>query len=248
MLQFFPNQLIHTGFLFEYNTYGENGSNTTTIAVPVPVELISFTADVDGNVVTLFWQTATETNNQGFEIERQVGNKQSAVDNWNKVGFVEGKGTTTEIQSYLFTDKPEPGIPALPAGRYKYRLKQIDFDGTFAYSPEVEAEVEVKAPNAFSLEQNYPNPFNPSTKIKYTIPNVIANEVKQSQLITFKVYDILGNEVATLVNEEQAPGVYEVEFNSSSHSGEVRNLPSGIYFYQLKAGQFVETKKMVLMK
>ena len=90
---------------------------------------------------------------------------------------MEGKGTTTEIQSYSFTDKPEPG-------KYKYRLKQIDFDGTFAYSPEVEAEV--KAPNVFSLEQNYPNPFNPTTKIKYTIPDVIANEAKQSQLVTIK--------------------------------------------------------------
>ena len=144
----------YTYKVIAYNDFGENSSNTTTIAVPVPVELISFTAEVDGNVVTLFWQTATETNNSGFEIERQVGNKQSAACNWDKVGFVEGKGTTTEIQSYSFTDKPEPGT-------YKYRLKQIDFDGTFAYSPEVEAEV--KAPNVFSLEQNYPNPFNPST-------------------------------------------------------------------------------------
>ena len=122
-------------------------------------------------------------------------------------------------------------------------MKQIDFDGTFAYSSEVEAEV--KAPNVFSLEQNYPNPFNPTTKIKYTIPNVIANEAKQSQLVTLKVYDILGNEVATLVNEEQPPGIYEIEFSTSSG---IRNLVSGIYFYQLKAGSFIETKKMILLK
>jgi hypothetical protein len=102
--------------------------------------------------------------------------------------------------------------------------------------------------NNFNLEQNYPNPFNPTTKIKYTIPKVIANEVKQSQLVTLKVYDILGNEVATLVNEEQAPGVYEVEFNTSSSFRLVRNLTSGIYFYQLKAGSFIETKKMSLIK
>jgi hypothetical protein len=98
----------------------------------------------------------------------------------------------------------------------------------------------------FSLEQNYPNPFNPNTTIRYSIPSVIANEVKQSQLVTLKVYDVLGNEIATLVNEEQTAGKYEIEFES--HSGEVRNLVSGIYFYQLKAGEFMETKKMLLLK
>ena len=104
-------------------------------------------------------------------------------------------------------------------------------------------------PNSFYLYQNSPNPFNPTTIIKYKIPNVIASGAKQSQFVTLKVYDVLGNEVATLVNEEKSSGTYEVEFNSqSSHSGEVRNLPSGIYFYKLKAGSFVDTKKMVLMK
>jgi hypothetical protein len=98
----------------------------------------------------------------------------------------------------------------------------------------------------FGLEQNYPNPFNPSTKIKYTIPSVIASETKQSQLVTLKVYDVLGNEIATLVNEEKPAGSYEVEFES--HSGSVRNLSSGIYFYKLQAGSFIETKKMLLMK
>jgi hypothetical protein len=124
-------------------------------------------------------------------------------------------------------------------GNYIYRLKQIDFDGTFAYSSEV--EVEVKAPNVFALEQNYPNPFNPSTKIKYSIPDGNANEVKQSQQVSLKVYDILGNEVVTLVNEEQTAGSYEIEFDAS-------NFPSGIYFYQLNVGKFVDTKKMILLK
>jgi hypothetical protein len=100
----------------------------------------------------------------------------------------------------------------------------------------------------FSLEQNYPNPFNPATVIKYSIPSVIASETKQSQFVSLKVYDIIGNEVATLVNEEQSSGSYEVEFNSSGHTGEVRNLPSGIYFYKLQAGNFTETKKMLLIK
>jgi hypothetical protein len=95
--------------------------------------------------------------------------------------------------------------------------------------------------NEFVLEQNYPNPFNPSTKIRYSIPTVIASEAKQSSLVTLKVYDVLGNEVATLVNEEQSAGSYEVDFNAA-------RLSSGIYFYKLHAGLFVETKKMILLK
>jgi hypothetical protein len=211
-----------------------------------PVELISFTADVNEGIVNLNWSTSTETNNLGFEIERTSpppspyqGEGGEAGRGWERIGFVEGKGTTIEMQNYSFIDKPEPE-------KYKYRLKQIDFDGSFEYSSEIESEV--KAPNVFSLEQNYPNPFNPSTRIKYSIPDVIANEVKQSQLVTLKVYDILGKEVATLVKEEQTAGTYEVEFNTSSSFRLVRNLVSGIYFYKLKAGQFVETKKMILLK
>ena len=100
-------------------------------------------------------------------------------------------------------------------------------------------------PNTFNLDQNYPNPFNPATKIKFTIPSVGTRDRVSVQL---KVYDVLGNEIATLVNEEKSAGEYEVEFNANSHSGEVRNLTSGIYFYQLKAGDYIETKKMVLLK
>jgi len=105
--------------------------------------------------------------------------------------------------------------------------------------------------SSFTLLQNYPNPFNPSTKIKFSIPSVIANEVKQSQLVSLKVYDVLGNEIETLVNEEKPAGSYEVEFNSSTLSGSVSakgGYASGVYFYQLQAGSFVETKKMVLLK
>jgi hypothetical protein len=105
---------------------------------------------------------------------------------------------------------------------------------------------EEQNPIAFSLEQNYPNPFNPSTTIRYAIPSVIASGAKQSQLVTLKVYDVLGNEVATLVNEEKPAGSYEVNFNS--HSDEGQNLSSGIYFYKLQAGSLVETKKMILLR
>jgi hypothetical protein len=152
---------------------------------------------------------------------------------WENIGFVNGNGTTTETQSYSFTDNN------LNSGKYIYRLKQIDFDGAFEYSNEV--EVIINAPEKFELSQNYPNPFNPSTKISYSIPNVIASETKQSALTTLKVYDVLGNEVAILVNEVQSSGNYEVTFNASL-------LSSGVYFYKLQAGSFVETKKMILMK
>ncbi len=158
-----------------------------------------------------------------------------ATKTGNKIGFVTGHGTTTEPQFYSFTDE------SVPSGEYQYRLKQIDFDGSFEYSEIV--EVEIEAPTEFSLEQNYPNPFNPITKIKYTISSVTLRQAQSDILVTLKVYDVLGNEVATLVNEEKPAGEYEVEFSDKSEG-----LPSGIYFYQLAAGNFLQTKKMILMK
>ncbi|MCZ7614790.1 MAG: T9SS type A sorting domain-containing protein [Ignavibacteriaceae bacterium] len=193
----------------------------------VPVELTSFSAVVNDDNVELCWITSTETNNQGFEIQRSKDGK------FETIGFVDGHGTTTETQVYSFIDKN------LITGKYNYRLKQIDFDGTFEYSNVI--EVEVTSPSTFSLEQNYPNPFNPNTKIRYTIPNVIASETKQTQFVSLKIYDVLGNEVATLLNEHTPSGSYEVEFGAS-------NLPSGTYFYQLRAGSFIETKKMIVLK
>ncbi len=198
----------------------------------LPVELESFNARVLHKGVELNWVTASEINNQGFEIERKHNYK-----DWEEIGFVPGHGTTTETQYYSFTDND------VNLGRYEYRLKQIDYDGTFEYSEIV--EVEVGIPNEYSLEQNYPNPFNPRTTIWYEIP--------ERGFVTLKVYDVLGNEVVTLVNEEKPAGSYEVEFNASrSHSGFVRNLPSGIYFYTIRAGSanggFSQTKKMLLIK
>jgi len=207
----------------------------------IPVELISLTADADENSVILKWQTATETNNQGFQIERSQMSNVKSQKNWIQIGFVQGNGTTTEPMSYSFIDKN------INSGSHQYRLKQIDFDGSFNYSNIV--EVQISSPLEFSLEQNYPNPFNPSTKIKFTIPlNVIASVAKQSHLVTLKVFDILGNEIATLVNEEKPVGSYEVEFSSHSGLSGIRALTSGIYFYKLQAGNFVQTKKMVYLK
>jgi photosystem II stability/assembly factor-like uncharacterized protein len=181
----------------------------------LPVELSSFTANTIGSNVELKWQTATETNNQGFEIYR----------NGNKIAFVEGKGTTTENQDYSFVDKN------LQSGIYNYRLNQIDFDGTQEVVGEL--TINLTLPEQFALEQNYPNPFNPSTTISWQSP------VGSWQ--TLKIYDLLGREVVTLVDEYKPAGSYEVEFDA-------RGLSSGVYLYTLQAGSFTNTKKLILMK
>ena len=190
-----------------------------SLDVIIPVELASFSASTDKNNVVLTWYTATETNNQGFEIQRKTDGQ------YQKIGFVPGKGTTTETQNYIFRDED------LLSGSYTYRLKQLDFDGSFAYSDEV--EVEITQPEVFYLGQNYPNPFNPSTNIEYSIP--------QDGNVSLKVYDILGKEVATLVNEYQQAGTFDVVFNGA-------NLASGVYYYQLTAGDLTSTKKLMLTK
>ncbi len=234
------------------------GSNEATAYVPaiIPVELISFSSSINENNVTLNWQTATETNNAGFEIQRKrVFSPLSSVGNegWKVISFINGNGTTTEPQSYSFVDEN------LAAGKYQYRLKQIDFDGTFEYSDII--EIEINPPAKFSLSQNYPNPFNPSTKIHFTIPTSPLNpspyqgEGNRERFVTLKVFDVLGKEVATLVNEEKPAGSYEVEFNSVE-TLHATSLPSGVYFYQLRAGDpstgsgqvFIETKKMILLR
>jgi hypothetical protein len=200
----------------------------------VPVEITSFTGSISNvNNVMLNWSTATETNNSGFEILRFTQNDNES----EKIGFVPGFGTTSDPKTYSFIDDN------VISGTYKYRLRQIDFDGSFTYSNEIEVEVNF-TPKEFVLYQNYPNPFNPSTTIKFEIPGQARND---NVLVTLKVYDILGNEVTTLVNEEKQPGVYEVEFGSIGTSRDL-SLPSGVYFYQLKAGSFTDTKKMILLR
>ncbi len=198
----------------------------------VSVELKSFNVYILGNSVELNWTTATETNNSGFEIQKEVGSKHSAVSNWEKIGFVPGFGTTTKPKSYSFTDED------ITTGIYKYRLKQIDFDGSFTYSNEIEIQVDF-TPKEFVLYQNYPNPFNPTTTIKYTIPEVASGFSLGK--VTLKAYDVLGKEITTLVNEYEQPGIYEVEFDAST-------LASGIYFYELKTGSYSSIKKMILLK
>lgn len=184
----------------------------------VPVELTSFTASVVGNSVQLQWATATETNNQGFEIQRSSDNV-----NFATVAFIRGSGTTTETKYYSYVDNTDM------SGSFYYRLKQLDFGGNYHFSNIVEVTRVV----SFELSQNYPNPFNPSTTISFSLP--------QSSLVTLKVYDILGSEVAELVNGQVEAGIHKVNFNAY-------NLNSGIYFYTIKAGNFTETKKLMLVK
>lgn len=185
----------------------------------IPVELLSFTAKVVNENVELVWNTATESNNQGFEIQRSKGGE------FEVVGYVPGFGTTTEHKSYTFTDKN------VKVGKYTYRLKQIDYDGQYVFSNTV--EVEVNPPLTFALEQNYPNPFNPSTLIKYSIA--------KDAMVNISVYNAIGEKVATLVNGLQQAGRYEVNFNAGK-------LTSGIYFYGIEAGNFKSAKKMMLLK
>ena len=190
----------------------------------VPVELTSFTVNSNGNTVELNWTTASELNNQGFEVER----KTSTDQDWVFLGFKEGKGTTTESQSYSYLDN----VSDLQMGTISYRLKQIDFDGNYSYSDIVEVDVN-PVPNQFELYQNYPNPFNPRTIISFGIP--------VSSQVTLKVYNSLGEEVAELVNQNLGAGSYSYSFDAAG-------FPSGMYVYTLQTGEQLISKKMTLIK
>jgi photosystem II stability/assembly factor-like uncharacterized protein len=195
----------------------------------IPVELTSFTAEFTYNKVILNWTTATETNNSGFVIQRKKSEDRSQESEWEKIGFVQGFGTTTEPKSYSFIDED------VITGNYKYRLKQIDYDGSFKYSNIVEAVV--GTPTEYLLEQNYPNPFNSSTSIKFYL--------SEKSNITLTIYDILGKEIKVLVSGTIEEGNYEVKFDAD-------NYPSGIYACRLDAGNINKPKsitiKMMLIK
>ncbi len=202
----------------------------------VPVELVSFNGSVNENTVHLSWITVSESNNYGFEVERSQKSKVKSQRDWERIGFVSGKGSTTEISNYSLEDDltltHNLNLPAGSQGHtLHYRLKQIDLDGSFTYSNEIEIEFENEM--NFALEQNYPNPFNPATIISY--------QLSVNGFVSLKVYDVLGNEVRTLVNEYKPAGSYEAVFNASG-------LSSGIYYYQLKSGKFNQVKKMLLIK
>jgi endonuclease/exonuclease/phosphatase family metal-dependent hydrolase len=203
----------------------------------LPVQLTSFTATTSISSVDLKWTTATEVRNYGFEIERRLvqsfKSKVSSstldlqLETWNYVGFVQGSGTSTSPQEYTFVDQK------LAPGRYAYRIKQIDNDGSFAYFSAAEVEIGI-APNMFALGQNYPNPFNPETTIEFTLPS--------DGPAVLKVYDMLGQEVTTLFNEEAVAGrMYQTRFDGSS-------LPSGAYFYTLSHRGQQQVRKLLLVR
>ncbi len=230
-----PNTVImhldysHSNQMLRAGTHGR-GVYEAFIDFQIPVELTSFTAKADENIVTLNWSTATETNNQGFEIERKLKNQE-----WVRIGFIEGKGTTTEIQNYSYADD----FSYLPyEGTVIYRLKQVDYNGTFEYSEQVAVNLTF-VPSDFYISQNYPNPFNPSTTIKYSLP--IESQVRIS------IYNALGEVIEELVSKVQDAGSYEVTWNAQNNS-------SGIYYYSFEVNSFDgsqshhEMKKIVYLK
>jgi hypothetical protein len=191
----------------------------------IPVELTSFSANVISGNIELIWSTATETNNQGFDVERSQDNVV-----FERIGFVPGFGTTTEPKSYSYTDQ------SLNNGKYYYRLKQIDYDGSFKYSDVIDAEVSL--PLHFALEQNYPNPFNPATTIGFSLP--------ADARVKISVYNLVGERVAEIVNKDYSAGNYKIEFNASQ-------LTSGVYLYKIDAVDILgknynSVKKMTLLK
>jgi hypothetical protein len=207
------------------NIFFDLSNANFVIEETVPVELVSFTANRIYSGIELNWKTATETNNSGFTIERSRDE-----ENFVQVGFVSGKGTTTELSNYSFIDND------IEVGKYFYRLKQTDFDGTFVYLNVV--SVEIGLPKQFQLSQNHPNPFNPTTTIKFQLP-VDAN-------VKIELFNSIGQKVDELFNNDLSGGVHEVTFSAS-------NLSSGIYYYTMNAigkegSNFTSTKKMILMK
>lgn len=195
---------------------------TSWSLAPLPVELVAFTASIEGKSVNLFWETATEIDNYGFEIERSTGSGESE---WQKIGFVKGNGNSNSVKYYSFTDMP------LNGRKFNYRLKQIDSGGSYEYSSII--SVELTEIFSVSLEQNFPNPFNPVTTINYSVPNRTK--------IRIRIYNLLSQCVADLVNEIKNEGNYQIRFDAS-------DLPSGIYFCELRTENQSLVKKLLLIK
>ena len=217
------NQMLRAG------THGR-GVYEAFIDLSIPVELSSFTAETSNNSVSLNWSTVTETNNHGFEIERKLKNQE-----WVTIAFVNGKGTTTEIQNYNYVDD----YSQMPyEGTALYRLKQIDYNGDFEYSEQLAVNLTF-VPSEFYISQNYPNPFNPATTIKYSLP--VESTVK------INIYNALGEVIEELVSKVQSSGNYEMTWNAQNYS-------SGVYYYSFEvisvdgSQSHREMKKIVFLK
>jgi hypothetical protein len=203
---------------------------TFTTDSELPVQLSSFSANIISKSVNLTWQTATEVNNYGFDVERKMLNRfahgEQHDNSWEKIGFVAGNGNSNSPKEYSFADNSLNN-----SGKYSYRLKQVDNDGSYEYSSVV--EVDYNPVITFELAQNYPNPFNPSTSISYSIPN--------AEFVNIKVFNLLGEEVATLFNGYMEAGKHTLSFDASK-------LNSGMYLYKITAGNLTQVKKMLLAK
>ena len=219
------------GFGVDMNALGLQTKNNNLTNPVLPVELSSFLSNVNGREVNLNWETKTEVNTRQLEIDRTLVNTTGSSTTWSSVGSLTAAGTSTTPKKYSYTDKN------LQSGKYQYRLKMVDNDGSFNYSSVEAAEVAI--PKDFAVSQNYPNPFNPSTKIDYQVP-VDAK-------VILEVYNITGQKVVELVNQEQSAGYYTVDFGASK-------LSSGVYIYRLAASDkatgnnFSSIKKMILLK
>ena len=231
----------YKAFFLEANrTYDTGDSLAANFAAPmkisveknyyVPVELAAFQAIETEGKVLLEWFTESELNNFGFEVQR----KDNETSGWQKIGFVQGKGTTATPQKYSYTDE------SVTVGAFYYRLKQIDFDGSFQFSDEL--FIEIQPPNVFALYQNYPNPFNPETIIRYQIPVLTQASVP----VEIKIFNLRGDEVRTLVQKDQGSGVYTATWDSRNNKGEY--VAAGTYIYQIKAGNFIQARKMLLLR
>ncbi len=200
---------------------------------PLPIELVSFSAVIDGKKVYINWKTVTELQNFGFEIQKKVG--QSGYDFFEKIGFIIGAGNSSSPKEYSFIDDLSD-MNLYRNNIFYYRLKQIDMDGAFEFSDEIFIELNplnTLIPENNSLSNNYPNPFNPSTTIRFGLP--------EKSNVKLTIYNSLGEEVSSLLDKELIEGYHEVEFNAL-------DLASGVYFYSIQAGEFKSVKKMLLLK
>ena len=197
-----------------------------TPGLALPVELVSFEARADGGTVLLRWETASEINNAGFEIHSKPGGSDADDEAWEGLGFVEGYGTTEVPRSYRFR------VDDLDPGRYTFRLKQVDYDASFEYSPEVEVVVEMA--DQFIVEPAYPNPFNPEAQMRFA--------VNRRQVVRMDLYDVMGRQVQSLFEGPSPAGqIQTVRIDGSA-------LPSGTYMVRLTGETFVDTQVVTLMK
>jgi len=220
---------LRQGTAANASTLTVDGCRAATVwsDIPMPITLSSLNSTVIGRNININWTTSSEQNNSGFEVQRALVDRNGVIGNYSKVTFVNGSGTTYEQKSYSYTDCN------LNTGKYKYKLKQIDYNGNFEFF-NLNGVVEIGVPNKFDVSQNYPNPFNPTTKINFDLPT--------DSKVTLVIYDISGREVANLLNNEfRAAGYQTVEFNASKFA-------SGVYFYSFSTETFRMTKRMMLIK